>query len=631
MIDSGLRMALNRDELLSDADNAFDAGDYEAALERYTSAAALIPEDVEAMMGLALSLVHLRRHEEAIQRLTALEQFMPESDQLQFMLGETLYAARRLQEAEERLTALIAKSPSYAEAHSRLGRLYMDQDKNPEANACFAATLRLEPDHVEALTCMGLLMIKFCQFDDALTVLRRALARESENVLVLNNLGRACKVMGRHEEALAWLGKGLQIAPANICLINNYLFALNYCAGVDPDFIAAEHFRLGRDYTRPDLPPAERRQSESSLPLRIGYISGDFYTHSVSYFLEPILQNHDYRRFEVFCYSVGSTSDATTDRLKSLPCVWRSLPAMSPEAVAAQVREDSIDILVDLSGHTADNRLGVFACRSAPVQVGWIGYPNTSGIPEMDYYLTDGICDPAGMTERLFSEQLWRLPRTFCCYLPPMQFPPITPSPFTENGFVTFGSFNNFAKVTAPQIALWAKILKQVPDSRLYLKSMALGDRSVKDSVLEKLAAEGIGSERIFMRTVTKTPLEHLQEYTRVDIALDTFPYHGTTTTCEALWMGTPVITMAGATHVSRVGVSILSQIGCTECIACDAEEYVARAVALAEDRSKLDALRMQLREMLATSPLMDPAGVTKEVEEAFVGMFEKCANRNSA
>ena len=622
-------MALNKDQLVAIGDTAFDAADFRTALERYSAAVAIDSDNVEARMGMALSLVHLGRNEEAVALMSELERTMPGSDQLQFMLGEALYRAGRLGEAEKRFNALVQRNPEYVDAHSRLGRIHMDRDRNREANDCFAAALRLQPDHVEALICMGLLMIKFCQFDDALTVLQRALAREPENVIVLNNLGRACKMMGRHEEALAWFRKGLLIDPTNICLINNYLFALNYCAGLDPGFIAAEHFRLGHGYDRPDLPPAQVREAGAGRPLRIGYISGDFYTHSVAYFLEPILQNHDYGRFEVFCYSVGSTSDKTTDRLKSLPCTWRDLAAMPPDTVAARVREDGIDVLVDLSGHTADNRLGVFACRSAPVQVAWVGYPTTTGIPAIDYYLTDGICDPPGMTDCHFSERLWRLPESFCCYLPPMEFPAIAASPWQKNGFVTFGSFNNFAKVTAPQIALWGKILQQVPHSRLYLKSMALGDRSVKEWVLQELAAKGVAGDRVSMRTVTRTPLEHLQEYAAVDVALDTYPYHGTTTTCEALWMGTPVVTMAGHTHVSRVGVSILTQVGCTDFIARDGEDYVARAVALAEDPSRLSDLRLRLRQKMATSPLMDAKRVTRNVEEAFIRMFERLLGEN--
>lgn len=629
MSEQNPQIAAEREALIISADAAFDDRKYETALAMYASVAGLAPDDIEARTGIALCLVHLRRDEEAIPLLIDLEQLMPESDQLQFILGEALCRTGRLREAEERLTRLIARNPSNADAHTQLGRLFMDQDRNREANDSLAAALQVDPEHVEALTLMGVLMIKFCQFDDALTALQRALARKPENALVLNNLGRARKMMGQHEEALAWFRRALELEPSSTCVIDNYLFALNYCAEIDPDFIAAEHCRLACHYSDPGIPAAPRREAVSDRPLKIGYISADFYTHSVTYFLEPILQNHDYRRFEIYCYSTGATEDETTGRLKSFPCVWRSMHCSSPAEIASRVREDGIDILVDLSGHTANNRLAIFAARSAPVQVTWTGYPNTTGLPAMDYFLTDALCDPPGMTDRLYSERLWRLPRTFCCYLPPMEFPPITASPADENGFITFGSFNNFAKVTEQQLRLWGRILANVPGSRLYLKSMALGDRSVKESVLRTFRSEGVDPERVTMRTVTKTPLEHLQEYARVDIALDTYPYHGTTTTCEALWMGTPVITMAGRTHVSRVGVSILSQIGCSQWVADNEEDYVRLAVSLAADRLGLEAWRVQLREKMAKSPLMDAAGVTKEVEEAFTEMFRRTSERS--
>lgn len=617
--------------LLEAADDSFDSGEFHRALDQYRQAELQQPDNVEARMGIALSLVHIGRFEEAIPVFEALEKLMPESDQLQFMLGDALCQAGRLQESQKRLERLVAKSPEYVDALNRLGRLYLDIEQYPDANRCFSAVLDINPYHVEALCCMGLMMIKFCQFDNAISALKRALEVDPDNTLAMNNLGRACKMMGNHKEALTWYQRALDIDPGNLCVVGNYLFALIYCDGPDPEFVAAEHFRLAPRYHTFDLEIEKTIQYTSGFHrLRIGYVSGDFYSHSVAYFLEPILQHHNYRSFEIFCYSLGTTCDDTTERIKSLPCRWRSMIGANPEQLAQKVREDRIDILVDLAGHTADNRLGSFAARTSPVQLSWIGYPNSTGLEQMDYYLTDNYCDPPGKTERLFSENLWRLPRTFCCYLPPMLFPPIAPSPCISNGHVTFGSFNNFAKVTPQLIKLWARLLRKVPDSRLYLKSMSLGDRSVHERLLASFAAEGVESSRIKMRTVTTTPLEHLQEYAGVDIALDTYPYHGTTTTCEALWMGTPVITRAGTTHASRVGLSILQNIGCADLIATDAEDYLSLAVKLALDRAKLVSLREQLREMMARSPLMDYKGVTCEVEAAFTEMYEaKCRELN--
>ena len=614
------------------ADDCFDAQRYDHALERYKEVLEQFPDDVEALTGAALCLVHLGRQDEALPLLVSLETYMPDSDQLQFMLLEAELQSGFQEQAEERLRNMVIRFPANVKAQIRLGRLHLDRSEYQDANRYLTSALELEPDNVEALSYMGLMMIRFCQYDNAVTALERAYAKEPENVLVLNNLGRASKVMGRHEDAIKWYRKGLEVEPGNLSIISNYLLLLNYCHGLEPAFVAAEHFRLASRYLNNESPdPIELQVSLITDKLRIGYISGDLHTHSVSYFLEPVLQHHDYQRFEVFCYSTGVTKDATTRRLESLPCYWREMTAVHPKRLAEQIRKDRIDILIDLTGHTGDNRLSVFAARSAPVQVSWIGYPHTSGLRQMDYYLTDALCDPPGMTDHLYSESLWRLPRIFCCYLPPMEFPVISCAPFLSNGSITFGSFNNFAKVTRQQIKLWGQILRQVSGSRLYLKSLSLGDVSVKQDVLARFAEEGIAAERIILKVVTSTPLEHLQEYAQVDIAFDTFPYHGTTTTCEALWMGTPVITLAGNTHVSRVGVSLLRNVGCEELVAASPEDYVAKSVALAQSPQRLINLRENLRAMMADSPLMDAVGVTHELEEAFSVMADKvCRTRTS-
>ena len=614
------------------ADQAFNVGNFSNALDEFSHALEISPDNIEARTGVALCLMQLRCYAEAMPLLIELEAEMPKSLHLQLLLGEALYRTGQLDAAEVCLCKIVEKAPDYVEAQSRLGRVYMDLKKYPEASRCLSTALALYPPHAVSLTYMGILMIQFCQFDNALTVLKAALAMEPGKTLVLNNLGRASKMMGRLDEAVDWYRQALEIAPHDVGIIGNYLFALNYCADLSPEFVAQEHFCLAPKAHSFDLntTPTPLLRTEVGK-LRIGYVSGDFYTHSVAYFVEPILIHHDYENFEIVCYSLGTNWDATTDRIKALPCLWRDMVGAAPDTLAQQIRDDRIDILVDLAGYTADNRIGAFASRPAPLQVSWIGYPNTTGLPQIDYYLTDNVCDPPGMTDHLFCERLWRLPRIFCCYLPPMEFPAVVPSPFLVNGFVSFGSFNNFGKVTRRQIILWARILRDVPDSRLYLKSMSLGDSSVKESILAQFRSEGIDGYRIDMRTVTTTKIEHLNEYSRVDIALDTYPYHGTTTTCEALWMGTPVITRAGITHASRVSVSLIQNIGCVDCIAVDSEDYVARAVTLAKAPVRLVALRMQLRAMMASSALMDVAGVTREVEAAFMAMYElRCREGNN-
>lgn len=617
-------------ERLVAADRLFDSRQYAAALADYEAILAAKPGHPEAMTGRALCLFQQGRFEQAVTALQELLPLLPDSDQLRLILAEAQLLSGQRIEAQHGLEEILVRSPDNAEAQLRLGRIYLDQERYEAANRCIAAVLAQHPEHVEALGYMGLMLIRFCQFDEAMQALSRAYRLAPDNVLVLNNLGRACKMMGDPEQALHWYRLALDLEPDNACVVSNYLFAFNYCASVAADYAADEHFRRA-PHCRPNgvvLPEVAYEAVAGGGKLRIGYVSGDLYTHSVTYFLEPVLQQHDRHRFEVYCYSVGSTRDATTARLEQLSDCWRDMSAESPEVLARQIRSDRIDILVDLSGHTGDNRLGAFALRSAPVQVSWIGYPATSGLPEMDYYLTDDYCDPPGMTERFYTERLYRLPHSFCCYLPPMEFPPIAPLPCLSNGYITFGSFNNFAKVTQQQLALWARILQAVPEARLYLKSMALGTDSVKQRVLEQFAAAGVAPERILLRVVTKTPLEHLAEYGRVDIALDTFPYHGTTTTCEALWMGTPVVALTGTTHASRVAVSLLENAGCPELLAADEDEYLRQAVGLAADIDRLRGYRLSLRVCMAQSPLMDAVEVTREVERAFEEMVLRTRGR---
>jgi predicted O-linked N-acetylglucosamine transferase (SPINDLY family) len=300
---------------------------------------------------------------------------------------------------------------------------------------------------------------------------------------------------------------------------------------------------------------------------------------------------------------------------------WCNTVGLSAEQVAAQIRADRIDILVDLSGHTALNRLDVCALRPAPVQVSWIGYPHSTGMRQIDYYITDRLCDPPGKTEQFYSEQLYRLPRVFCCYLPPLEFPPVRDR--AAGTPLTFGCFNNFAKINEPLLELWISILQRLPEARLMLKNKVLSEGSSTHKKLrQQFQAGGIEPQRLVLQVVNKSAYDHLDCYNDIDIALDSFPYHGTTTTCEALWMGVPVITLAGASHLSRVGVSFLTAVGLEELIAQSPEAYIGLAVSLARDRHRLQELRSSLRLMLASSPLMDAAGVTREVELAYEQML---------
>jgi predicted O-linked N-acetylglucosamine transferase (SPINDLY family) len=357
--------------------------------------------------------------------------------------------------------------------------------------------------------------------------------------------------------------------------------------------------------------------------LKIGYVSSDFRQHSVAWFIEPVLAHHDRERFEIFCYANLFQEDAVTERLKAHADHWRKIYGLPDELAAQQIRADQIDILVDLNGHTAENRLLVFARKPAPVQVTWLGYPNTTGLSAMDYRLTDGFADPVGMTEPFHSETLIRLPECFSCYQPPRDAPAVSELPAKEKGYITFGSFNKLTKVTPEVMATWARILQAVPGSRLALQSAGLGEDAMQQMVREAFAGLGITPERLELHGHDRSQKTHLERYRNIDIGLDPFPYNGTTTTCDALWMGVPVVTLAGKVHAGRVGVSQMSNLGLTELIGQTPEEYVAIATRLATDRERLGALRKELRSRMTASPLMDAPRFTTNLEQAYRGMWK--------
>jgi protein O-GlcNAc transferase len=395
---------------------------------------------------------------------------------------------------------------------------------------------------------------------------------------------------------------------------------MNYTGTFSPEEIYSAHVQFSEIFEKPLVPgpvPVIRKRSARDR-VRIGYISPDFRSHSVARFIEPVFMSHSEEDFEVFCYSNVDVPDHVTGRIRSLVVHWREIRGLSDDEAIALIQKDEIDILVDFAGHTSGNRMLLFAKKPAPVQASWIGYPATTGLSSMDYKIVDSYTDPPGITERYYTEQLIRLPGCFLCCLPASDSPETGPQPALTQGHVTFGSFNNFAKVSRDSVEMWAEILKGVPDSRLILKSHCFQDAGTRKNALEMFAGRGIAQNRVKLFPYMQSSKEHLSLYNSIDIALDTFPYNGTTTTCEALWMGVPVITLAGNCHASRVGISLLSNTGLGEFIAQTKEEYVDIAVKTAKDTKRLKDLRVHLRGIVAASPLTDAGKFTKNLEDAY-------------
>ena len=450
-----------------------------------------------------------------------------------------------------------------------------------------------------------------------------------------NNLGSALKDQGRLDEAVVCYRRALELKPDSAEAHSNLLLTLHYEAGVTLASLAEAHAEYDRRHgdcphfrERGDVALHEtlRRRENGTVPLgpapsrdaitphrsgrareerlRLGFVSADLRRHPVGYFLVRVLENLGREGHETVCYSNRILKDDLTHRIQSAVTGWHDVIGKSDERLAEQIRADGIDILFDLGGHTARNRLLVFARKPAPIQITWIGYEGTTGLGTMDYLLADRHVAPEGM-EPFIRERVLRMPDGYLCYEPPASAPVVAPLPSLKRGYTTFGSFNNPAKITAEVVSVWAEILRRVPGARLVLKYRGLGDAGVRGRYLELFTAEGVEERRLELLP-SSLYAEYLAAYHEVDVALDPFPFSGSATTCEALWMGVPVVTCPGETFASRHTLSHLSNVGLTETIARDRNEYVELAVSLAGDLPRLAALRGSLREKMASSPLCD-------------------------
>lgn len=354
--------------------------------------------------------------------------------------------------------------------------------------------------------------------------------------------------------------------------------------------------------------------------MKIGYVSGDFRRHSVANFLFPVFENHDRSAFEIYCYSNNPSNDDVTERLVLAADQWRRISGLGDEEAARMIGEDGIDILVDLSGHTAHNRLQLFARRPAPTLVTWLGYPGSTGVEAIGFRLVDAITDPPDQGDRDYYEQLIRLEHGFLCYAPVDTAPAPVTRPAGKR--IRFGSFNNPAKLSTTTLDVWGRLLSAIPGSELVLKGRSFADSLVREMLLKRFQDRGIATERVALLEHIASPDGHMAAYGEIDIGLDPFPYNGTTTTCEALWMGVPVVTLLGERHSGRVGASLLTRVGLEDLIAEDAEDYIRRAAALAVDHERRAELRRTLRSKMAASPLCDGPAFTRGLEAAYRRMI---------
>ncbi len=489
--------------------------------------------------------------------------------------------------------------------------------------------MHIEPRLIEAYNHLATLFNGAGQPDAAAEYCRRGLAQAPDSPALYGNMAIALKLQGRTAEAIPLARRAVELWPESAMAHSNLLYDLLADASYSPEQVLAEHrawaARHAEPLTRAAQPHANDRTPDRRL--RVGYVSPYFREHAVNYFFEPILAAHDHRQFEIFCYSDVRAADTATARLRAAADAWRDVRRVSDDELARRVRDDAIDILVDLSGHIAGNRLLALARRPAPVQVSYLGYQATTGMTAIGYRLTDEQADPPGLTESFYTERLVRLPRSFFCYRPADE-PPVDPLPALAAGHVTFGSFNNYFKVNGEVLDTWLEVLERVPRSRLLV--LAYRGGYAEQQLAERAARRGVDPARIEMCD-KRSRREFGRLVARADIALDPFPFNGHTTSCDALWLGVPVVMMRGRTYVSRFGGSVLVNVGLEHQIADSRAAYVDAAVRLASDLPALAALRGELRPRMAASPLLDAAAFTRNLEQAYRQMWRTWCESGSA
>lgn len=546
-------------------------------------------------------------------------------------LAAVLLAQGRSANGLETLKKAAALAPRDARVHATLGQVSAAVGLVDEAIRSYRHALALEPGRENVTDDLLGLLKASGSYDEVEDRCRASLADSGDSARRRRELAGALFEQGRVEEAITELRASLALAPDAPAVHSELLRMLNYVDGTDADTLFHAHCEWARRHETPLAHSASGHggDADPDRRLRVGYVSPYFRKHAVTFFLESVIEHHDRVRFEVVLFADVPHPDEFSARLEAHGAQWHSTVGLSDEALAQRVRDERIDILVDLTGHMGGHRLLAFARRPAPVQVTWNGYPNTTGMAAMNYRITDALCDPPGQTERLYSERLTRLPGIYMSWRPPQDAPEPGPPPAASSGRVTFGSFNSCYKLTPTVIGLWARILEETKDSRLVLFAVPGG--RAEGRLRAQFAALGVESGRIDIRPRVSHEA-FLEAHREVDIALDSFPYHGTTTTCFSLWMGVPVVCLTGSSHRSRVGLTLLSSIGCAHLAPSTPKGYVETAAALARDIEGLRQFRGGLRQRMLGSSLTDGATCADALAHAYRAMWNaRCSARSAS
>jgi protein O-GlcNAc transferase len=604
---------------------AYQYGRLKVALELIEKAISINGRVAEYHRNLGLVLAGLGRMDEAADSYRRALELRPNYAKALHNLATVQRMQRKNDQALANCQRALQANPKYTEAWNSLGALLYGRGQLEQAIAAYRRALELNPDYTQALFNLGIALQQTDQMDEAVKCYRRALELKPDYPEALTNLGVVLKLTGQLDEAIVCYRKAFELQPTNVIAHSNYIYLLEFHAGQTQQSIFSEQRAYAKQHAEPlrdQIRPHDNDRNPDRR-LRVGYVSPDLRNHVVGSNLLPLMRQHDHAQFEIFCYCSVDNPDTMTKRLRQFADQWRDVAGKTDEEICQAVRDDKIDLLIDLTLHMADNRLMVFARKPAPVQVSYLGYCGGTGLDTIDYRISDTNMDPEESDLSSYSEKTIRLPHSYWCYQPPDPAPRRTDPPCVATGSVTFGCMNNFAKVSAPTLDVWAKILGAAPKSRIKIHALP-GSHTIK--AMKHFTDAGIAPDRI--EFIPRQAFhDYLRCYNRMDIALDPFPYGGGITTCDSLWMGLPVVTLSGNTAVGRGGRSIMVNIGHPEWVARTPEEYLAIAVDLASDPKRLLKLRSDIRDQMAASPLMDAKSFAREVEAAYRQMWKNWCN----
>ncbi len=593
----------------------------------YRQVRAMAPRNFDALHLSGLVAYQQERVADAIDLLGRAHRLDPRHSTCELRLAAALIAGQRLAEADKHLRHALQLKPDLVEGWDTLATCLKAQDKLLEAAACHEKAVAVKPDFALGWVNYGFTLRLLGRHEEALTCHQRALDLDPKFAPARFGRAQSLQQLHRLRESVAEYEAFLTLQPQSLEARSNRLFALHNLEEISREQLFAEHVAYGQAL-KPAPTPNFACAPDPERKLRVAFLSPDLREHACAYFLEPMLRQLDREAFEIYLYHDHFREDAVSVRLRSLGAVWRNVSGQSATQLEATIRADAPDVLVDIAGHTGIiNRLPVLHRKVAPVQVTYLGYPDTTGVPAIDYRFTDALADPIGEADAFATEMLVRFAPTAWSYSPPGDAPDVAPLPALNSGVVTFGCFNDLAKITDSALMAWGRVLAAVPGARLRLKGAGLGETATRARMERRMADAGIALERVELLERTPDVRSHLALYHGIDIALDAFPYNGTTTTCEALWMGVPVVTLRGDRHVARVGASLTTAIGRSDWIAEDVDGYVQLAAAWARRLPELAALRAGLRDNMVRSSLLDHAGQAERLGAALRGCWTKwCA-----